>query len=172
MLKEQYKFYLSFENSLCQDYITEKFFENALMNDVIPVVMGASIEEYKSVAPPNSFIHVDQFSSPRQLAEYLHYLDKNHTAFNEYFIWQNKWKVLSFPGRPECDFCLLANALPSLKPSWYSDINSWFDKSCQERKLKWKGMHIFGWGHEVKCYSLLSFSLYFNTASLKVCKII
>lgn len=134
--------------------------------------MGASIEEYKSVAPPNSFIHVDQFSSPRQLAEYLHYLDKNHTAFNEYFIWQNKWKVLSFPGRPECDFCLLANALPSLKPSWYSDINSWFDKSCQERKLKWKGMHIFGEGHEVKCYSLLSFSLYFNTASLKVCKII
>ncbi|CAI2729718.1 unnamed protein product [Schistosoma spindalis] len=139
MLKEQYKFYLSFENSLCQDYITEKFFRNALMNDVIPVVMGASIEEYKSVAPPNSFIHVDQFSSPRQLAEYLHYLDKNHTAFNEYFIWQNKWRVLLFPERPECDFCLLANALPSLKPSWYIDINSWFDRSCQGRKLKWKG---------------------------------
>ncbi|CAH8511747.1 unnamed protein product [Schistosoma turkestanicum] len=139
MLKEHYKFYLSFENSLCQDYITEKFFRNSLMNDVIPVVMGASIEEYQKVSPPNSFIHVDQFSSPKKLAEYLHYLDSNHTAFNEYFIWQNEWKVVLFPERPECDFCLLANALPSLKPSWYTDINSWFNDGCRGRKLKWKG---------------------------------
>ncbi|CAH8583343.1 unnamed protein product [Schistosoma rodhaini] len=160
MLKEQYKFYLSFENSLCQDYITEKFFKNALMNDVIPVVMGASIEEYKSVAPPNSFIHVDQFSSPRQLAKYLHYLDKNHTAFNEYFIWQNKWKVLLFPERPECDFCLLANALPNLKPSWYIDVNSWFDRGCQGRRLKWKGRFI---GRNVGNQKDFSAAIWFST---------
>nr|CAX73118.1 Glycoprotein 3-alpha-L-fucosyltransferase A [Schistosoma japonicum] len=138
MLRKHYKFYLSFENCLCQDYITEKFFENALMNNVIPVVMGASIEEYQSVAPPNSFIHVDQFASPKKLAEYLHYLDKNHTAFNEYFTWQDKWRVVLFPGRPECDFCLLANVIPFLKPSWYSDMRLWLTNSCEGRKLKWK----------------------------------
>ena len=30
MLKKSYKFYLSFENSNCREYITEKFFVNAL----------------------------------------------------------------------------------------------------------------------------------------------
>ncbi|CAH8572011.1 unnamed protein product [Heterobilharzia americana] len=139
MLKEDYKFYLSFENSLCQDYITEKFFDNALKNDVIPVVMGASLEEYQRVAPPNSFIHVDQFNSPKDLASYLNYLDKNQTAFNEYFIWQQKGSVYQFPGKPECDFCLLANALPILKQSWYPDLQLWLNNGCQGRKLRWKG---------------------------------
>ena len=35
----KYKFYLAFENSLCTDYITEKFFL-ALNKNIIPVVMG------------------------------------------------------------------------------------------------------------------------------------
>lgn len=88
MLTKDYKFYLSFENSNCRDYITEKFFVNGLMNDVLPIVMGAAPEDYKRAAPYHSFIHVDEFETPKDLAEYLYKVDKNDTLYNEYFRWK------------------------------------------------------------------------------------
>lgn len=36
----KYKFYFSFENSFCRDYITEKFFL-MLKYDIVPVVFGS-----------------------------------------------------------------------------------------------------------------------------------
>ncbi len=39
-LANEYMFYLAFENSLCDDYITEKFFSTLKLN-IIPVVLGS-----------------------------------------------------------------------------------------------------------------------------------
>ena len=47
--------------------------------------MGARLEEYKKVAPDFSFIHVDQFSGPSELAKYLHQLDQDDEKYNQYF---------------------------------------------------------------------------------------
>ncbi|XP_067949772.1 4-galactosyl-N-acetylglucosaminide 3-alpha-L-fucosyltransferase FUT5-like [Watersipora subatra] len=54
-----YMFYLSFENSLCKDYITEKFWKVLESNSTtIPIALGGtSIKEYEEVAPPSSFLH-------------------------------------------------------------------------------------------------------------------
>lgn len=52
--------------------------------------MGARPEDYEVAAPYNSYIHVDEFESPKELAEYLHRLDKYDELYNSYF----KWKVL------------------------------------------------------------------------------
>ena len=84
----QYKFYLAFENSNCVDYITEEFWLNGLQNDILPIVMGPSIQDYEAVAPPKSFIHVDSFDSPEDLAEFLHILDSDDDLYNEYFAWK------------------------------------------------------------------------------------
>jgi len=88
MLNTDYKFYLAFENSNCKDYITEKFFVNGLGHDVLPIAMGARYEDYLRSSPHKSFIHVDQFKGPKELADYLHMLDKDDDKYNEYFQWK------------------------------------------------------------------------------------
>ena len=52
---------------------------------ILPIVMGARQEEYEAVAPFNSFIHVDQFKGPKELAMYLLELDKDDEKYNQYF---------------------------------------------------------------------------------------
>ena len=53
--------------------------------DVIPVAYGLGYEHYN--LPAHSYIDVLNFTSIRELGEYLQYLDKNDTAYNEYFRW-------------------------------------------------------------------------------------
>ena len=45
------------------------------------------------MAPVNSFIHYEEFKTPRDFVDYLKYLDKNDTAYMEYFEWRK-----SYPG--------------------------------------------------------------------------
>ncbi|RXG72122.1 Alpha-(1,3)-fucosyltransferase C, partial [Armadillidium vulgare] len=56
--EDEYKFYFSFENSICADYITEKFF-NILRLYLVPVVFGGG--DYSAVSPPHSYINVRKF---------------------------------------------------------------------------------------------------------------
>jgi hypothetical protein len=94
-LMNSYKFYLSFENSLCDDYISEKFwkfYNHKTIFDVniLPVTRGATIEQFKKVAIPNSLINAYNFESPNQLASYMNQLNQNDTAYLEYFGWKRQ----------------------------------------------------------------------------------
>ena len=45
---------------------------------------------------PGSFINAADFDSVKALADYLKYLDKNDTAYNQYFLWKTKYKVVKY----------------------------------------------------------------------------
>ena len=47
--------------------------------------MGASQEEYTRAAPLHSYIHVEQFPGPKELAQYLLELDSDDEKYNQYF---------------------------------------------------------------------------------------
>ena len=95
MVSKKYKYYLAFENSNCVDYITEKFWDS-LKHKVLPIVMGARVEDYQAVAPPNSFLHVDSFAGPEDLAKYLHVLDQDDDLYNGYFAWKGQGNFFRF----------------------------------------------------------------------------
>ncbi|VVC38970.1 Fucosyltransferase, N-terminal,Glycosyl transferase family 10 [Cinara cedri] len=133
MLARDYKFYLSFENSLCHYYITEKLFRNALQNNVLPIVMGPGRADYEMVAPKNSFLHVDDFGSPKELAEYLHVLDQSPSMYNEFFQWKNNGSITT-DTRFYCRLCAMLH--DEQRPrKHYENFPEWWDGLgvCQKK---------------------------------------
>nr|XP_039258878.1 4-galactosyl-N-acetylglucosaminide 3-alpha-L-fucosyltransferase FUT6-like [Styela clava] len=136
---QKYKFYFAFENSYhCKDYITEKFFNNALMSNAVPVVWGPKRKDYEAIAPPGSFIHVDDFSSLKELANYIKYLDRNDTAYLEYL----RWLTLKPSDMPryglEGGWCHICRALHGIN---VDDIyHPKYDPANPERPLFTKGL--------------------------------
>lgn len=163
-LFNSYKFYLSFENSNCDSYITEKYFqfyETSLIFDVdiVPIVRGAKWSQYLERAPDNhSFIFAENFNSIKSLADYLNYLDRNDSAYQEYFSWKVKLNERMFASlsqkqderllqpeefSPMCDLCeklhdeeYLKSSHPPVKLSdIYNPIKDCSQETFSEKKL-------------------------------------
>uniref|UniRef100_H2Y8P9 Fucosyltransferase n=1 Tax=Ciona savignyi TaxID=51511 RepID=H2Y8P9_CIOSA len=122
---QTHKFYLAFENSYhCRDYITEKFWQNSLLNAAVPIVWGPKKNEVLEVAPSGSFIHFEDFKNITELADYLLYLDRNDTAYKEYFSWWFQPNEDIGPLRL-CKLCAILND-NNRKPQSINYFESWF----------------------------------------------
>jgi hypothetical protein len=124
------KFFLSFENSLCKDYVTEKFFD-ILNYNIIPVVYGNG--NYDHYIPKNAYINARDYVSPKELSDYLNYLNKNTTAYLEYFKWRKY--LIKKPFEPDglsflCELCIKLNLDSYFKPniSFIADFSKFWNK--------------------------------------------
>jgi alpha-1,3-fucosyltransferase len=118
---------LSFENAICHDYVTEKFFHIMSLRDIVPVVYGGA--NYAEFAPEHSYIDALSFE-PQQLAAYLKTLAANETLYGEYLWWKDDYIVeAGLQQMVRHGFCDLCRKLhedndrmkyyPSLFPKWH-----------------------------------------------------
>lgn len=117
----KHKFYLSFENSYCQDYATEKLYNNGFRNVVIPVVLAKLNFSDRSAVPPSSVIDALAYGSVKELAEEMKRIGSNPSLYNEYFRWHSNYTIVG-PSNIWCDMCnRIHNENPPVRHT-YSDI--------------------------------------------------
>lgn len=125
----KYKFFLSFENTLCKDYVTEKLFE-ALRHPWVPIVFGAA--NYSEHAPPKSVIHAMDYK-PAELVELIKQLAQNDTRYLEYFEWKKHYEVM--PLYPYgCEMCKKLSEWKRADPpktKVYDNLHEWWIEKSQ-----------------------------------------
>ena len=80
---------------------SEKFWRNSLDQGLVPIVSGPHPDDLAAIAPPHSFIHVENFKSNSELVDYLDYLDGNDTAYAEYHQWRLKTPQTEYDYMPK-----------------------------------------------------------------------
>ncbi|GAV00925.1 hypothetical protein RvY_11707 [Ramazzottius varieornatus] len=119
--------------SICKDYLTEKAIRG-YMADVIPVFMGGA--PYSSIFPPESFLSVNDFPSPKALAERMHQISRSRSDYLKYFSFRLDPKKVQLPEylHPNkcslCKLCEILNAEPPVQKI-YPDMTKWWSISTQ-----------------------------------------
>ena len=128
-LEANYKLYLAFENSHCRDYVTEKAFRTLAYN-LVPVVMGGA--DYEKLLPPDSYINVHDFKSPKELADHLKLVGQNPDMYRKYLAWKHKYVIHSVDDTIGV-FCKLCERLWNPGTLFDVDINTtqwWSGGTC------------------------------------------
>ncbi|ETE66944.1 Alpha-(1,3)-fucosyltransferase 11, partial [Ophiophagus hannah] len=83
----KYKFHLAMENAICPDYMTEKLWRPMHVG-AIPVYRGSpSVRDW--MPADHSIILIDDFGSPKELAEYIDFLDRNSDQYLKYLKYKS-----------------------------------------------------------------------------------
>lgn len=84
---KRYKFVLAFENSIYQDYVTEKFFQTLVAGSV-PVVIGApNIMDFQP--QQNTILHIKSMDDIPQIVQHMKYLLENDDEYQKMLSWKS-----------------------------------------------------------------------------------
>ncbi|XP_050668751.1 alpha-(1,3)-fucosyltransferase C-like [Leptidea sinapis] len=124
MIEEQYHFYLSFENSFAEDYVTEKLL-TALNNYAVPVVFGGA--DYTRFLPEGSYLNALALG-PEKLAEEINDIMANKTKYYDYFRWRNHFVYKSTEKLDVCNLCEWLNKDDKVNEvTVWNDFRTWWN---------------------------------------------
>ncbi|XP_060085760.1 alpha-(1,3)-fucosyltransferase C-like [Ylistrum balloti] len=127
-MAKEHKFTLAFENSFCTDYITEKAFIPYTEN-IVPVVRGGS--HYSSFLPKGTYIDTNDFTTVKDLADYIIELDRHRDMYRAILQRKNQYTVLPKTSTYQRAICRLCEKLNTEKHAngTYPDIAAWIWKN-------------------------------------------
>ncbi|KAK3095661.1 hypothetical protein FSP39_017289 [Pinctada imbricata] len=86
-IDEQYKFFMSFENSLCWDYVTEKSLQRIMPHYIVPVVR--TYANHTLFHPPGSIVDTSQFDSIESLGNFLSSIEEE--SYKAFYSWRKHY---------------------------------------------------------------------------------
>lgn len=97
------------------------------------MVFQPSREFYEKIAPPNSFIHSEDFNNDVQkLSAYLNLISNEFNLYVKHLEWKFNYDII-YTGqmvekRRICELCYELNKEKSI--IYYESISKWFNKGC------------------------------------------
>ena len=129
LINRDYKFYLGFENSLCKDYVSEKFFKY-YSYDTIVVVRGGA--DYSYLLPNDTFIDTAKFKTVKELVSFLMKVGYSEELFTNYMRQKEKYISILRPANPFCELCEKLNNIYNHRNTHHSIVSSMFNNACHE----------------------------------------
>ena len=124
-IAKDYKFYLSLENSICTDYVTEKFF-NALKYGILPITNVKNVAKF---ALPHSYLNINDFNSTEDLMKTIENISRNQELYNSYFWWNEFYRgVEDTQFKTQCQFCDILNENGFKSANNYSKFGNYWNK--------------------------------------------
>lgn len=94
--------------------MTQSIFWNAFNKGAIPIIMGPTIKNCEIFLPPYSFLHTENFKSPKDLADYLLKLNETWDGIMAFQEWRKNYMVLNehgYHGTRSFHYCRICEAL-------------------------------------------------------------
>ncbi|CAF4761735.1 unnamed protein product [Pieris macdunnoughi] len=126
LLQKSYYFYLAFENSMAEDYVTEKILYPT-QHYAVPIVYGGA--DYGRFLPPASYIDAGKLNSD-EVATLIAAAIKDRNVYEEYFRWHNYYVYKEQP--PIADICQLCKSLHTEETKVVKNLRKWWNPQYKE----------------------------------------
>ena len=133
ILNTSYRFYLAFENNLCEEDITEKFFEN-YKYDIIQVVRGGRPRKRPAEGSKMAYVSTSDFTNAHALGFYLRELKQNVTEYGKLMAAKDEYEAIPYQElfqKAMCQVCARLHNLDKHRQT-YKDVYHWMQtqESC------------------------------------------
>ncbi|XP_068629932.1 alpha-(1,3)-fucosyltransferase C-like [Battus philenor] len=137
ILERDYYFYLAFENSISEDFVTDIVL-HALNHNTVPIVFGGA--NYSCFLPEGAYLNAAEYG-PEGLARRMFEIMRNPSVYQRFFRWKNHYSYHEPNESPEtdnyCALCAAANLKDFKSVSIKNNFNTWWTKDvkCPEEDL-------------------------------------